>query len=311
MGLLDAIGLTAISAAQPLNVTSMVNGTAQQIHIVTMTDPTQFAITTILTALGSVFILWFFFGSIFSGIKESVIQKVWIKKIIQYTGGRNLMIIKHTRSGGLFGPTSMIDQSTMDSMMKAMNKFGGKPFDLVLYTPGGDAFSGLYISKLLKQYPGQIRTIVPIYSMSAGTILALSGGELYMAPTSCLGPCDIQLGNLFKFGSGRSWEEIVKMKKTKAEDSSIAFAHMAKQYTKTMREHLKMLVAGKIHPSKEKEFLDFMTRGEVEHAYMLNPEKLKEFGLDVKILDSKFHKVLTSLLTKDALEGVHYYAKDE
>jgi ClpP class serine protease len=148
-----------------------------------------------------------------------------------------------------------------------------------------------------------------MYAMSGGTLLALSGTghEIYMAPTACLGPVDPQLGNLFKYGSAESWNKIVKMKGKKAEDSTISFAFIGKQYTKTIYNTITNLLKNdKLSLQQSQKFAKYLTDGKIEHALPLTPSLLKGWGLDVKYLEPRLTGKLIKMLDSDIYEGVHH-----
>jgi len=258
-------------------------------------------ITSLL--ISSLMLFWIFGAMLHTGTK-SLLTKTYFR-ILKRKTGRHFLFIKHT-SQDLFS-ASMIDQTTMTKVAEAMNEFKGKPFDLILHTPGGEVFSSMYISRMLKQYPGQIRTIIPMYSMSGGTLLALSTNELVMASSACLGPVDPQLGTLFKFGSAKSWDRILKFKGKKAEDSSISLAYTGKQYTKSIHDHLMNIVDFGLAPEKKKEFVKFITCGDVEHAFALTPLELTKFGFKIrKLQNKKFVEKMISFISKVGSEGVTY-----
>lgn len=266
----------------------------------TATNWTQFYISLLLS---SVMMLWLFGQMIGEGLQTSSVKGL-LKQIKRRTG-RNIIFIKHT-SQDLFSQ-SMIDDKTLYKLQIAMNKFAGKPFDLLLHTPGGSIFPAMYISRLLKDYPGQIRAIVCSYSMSGGSLLALSADELWMNPGSTIGPIDPQIGSLFKFGSSKAWNHIVRFKGKKAEDSSISMAMTGAQYTKSIYDHLIATVDFGLSNKQKQEFVKFLTDGNVEHAFQLTPERLSAFGLPVKIM--KDHKLIGKLLkviSKLGGEGVTF-----
>jgi len=213
-------------------------------------------------------------------------------------------MIKHTQEA-LFGG-SMIDQKTLIDISKALTKFKGKDFDLILHTPGGAIFPALFISRIFKQYPGKIRTIIPMYAMSGGTLLTLSTDEVFMSPTACLGPVDPQLGSLFKFGSAKSWDRILKFKGKKADDSSISMAFTGKQYTKTINNYLKEITDFGMSDKDKNKFINFLTNGDVEHAFALTPYELKRFNFPVKRIGNKIQEKLIKLVGSASAEGVTY-----
>ena len=140
--------------------------------------------------------------------------------------------------------------------------------------------------------------------MSGGTLLALSTNEIYMNDFSCLGCVDPQLGNLFKFGSARTWKEILKIKGKKADDQSIAFKYMGEQYTKSIRENIEQLLSDKvINPKDSVKIAKLLTSGEVEHAFNFTKDILRSQGMKIyDIPDETNIKILK--LIKYIPEGV-------
>lgn len=280
----------------------MVNGTIPlQVTLQSSTNWMQFLTSTATTLIGAFALLIVLYGSsLVSNLKSGSL------KALARRSKRSVVLIKHTTEG-MFGG-SMIDQNTLRKMSEIMNKLEGKPFDLILHTPGGEIFSSLALSRMIKQYPGEVRAIIPLYSMSGGSLLALSAKELLMTPNASLGPIDPQLGNLFRFGSAKGWEEIVRMKGKKAEDQSISFAMMGKQYTKSIKKHLRATIGFDLSTGQREKMINFLTDGNVEHAYPLTPVDLGSFGLNVKIIqDKKYLEKLVRIISSKGKEGVHYY----
>lgn len=266
----------------------------------TRTNWTQFVLTIAVSALAFFWLLGHYTGDIIG----SGLSKIKIKIFKKRLGIKYLMIIKHTKSG-LFD-MSMINQRTMRDIQEALIKFKGNDFDLVLYTGGGEIFSSEFISRLFRNYQGKIRTFVPVYSMSGGTYLALSTDEIYMNDYACLGVLDPQMGNLFSYGSAKGWKEVLRLKKGKANDQSIIMNLMGKQYTKTMKENISELLLDKIPSQKKREeFVDYLTSGEIQHAFPLTKDRLLSFGLKVGDIDEKTNVKLLKLI-KNIKEGVSY-----
>ena len=129
-----------------------------------------------------------------------------------------------------------------------------------------------------------------------------------MTKNASLGPIDVQISSLLRHGSARSWAEVIKRKGSKAEDQSINFAMMGRQYTKTMRAHLNNILDFGMSAKQKSRFADFLTDGRVEHAYALTPVDLAGFGMRVDVIeDKKTLKVLNKLITSNRGEGVTFY----
>jgi len=286
-------------------MTMLVLNQSQAIPItVTMTAATnwtQYIATAVIGLLSSMLI----FIVLYAPVIASKIGSRTLRKISKLTK-RNVVMIKHTEQA-LFSQ-SMINDQTLRDLTAVLNKMNGEPFDLILHTPGGEVFSSLSISRMLKQYPGKIRAVVPLYSMSGGSLLALSCNEIAMTKNACLGPIDPQLGNLFKYGSAKSWDHIVKYKGKKAEDQSISFAMTGMQYTKSIRNHLNKVMDFGMSTKQRTRFADFLTDGSIEHAFPLTPGDLGKFGVKVDVIENtKMLKILSKLVTSNRGEGVTYY----
>ncbi len=64
---------------------------------------------------------------------------------------------------------------------------------VILHTHGGVVEEVRNIVQILRNHYGNVHFLVPVCAMSAGTVLALSGDEIYMDYFSRLGPIDPQL----------------------------------------------------------------------------------------------------------------------
>ncbi len=292
---LDDIGSSNLALFQLINESGGI-----PISIRTETNWTQFVISLLF---GSLFILWIFGDYLRMTVKNYIMKSYFF--VLKKKTGRNILFIKHTERGLFSG--SMIDQQTLNRIQKALIKFKGKPFDLILHTPGGEIFAALFISRLFKEYPGQIRSVIPMYAMSGGTLLALSTQEIHMAQTACLGPVDPQLGNLFRYGSAKSYNRILKVKGNKAEDQTISFAMMGSQYTRTIRNHLMDIIEFPMSKSEKKKFVSFLTSGDTEHAFALTPKEMQKFGVPVKIIkDDILITKMMKYIISSGNEGVTY-----
>lgn len=272
------------------------------LQITTATSQGQFIIGVIISLCA----FFFMFIFIFEKFKPQIITafaKHKLRKMAKISG-RSIIFIKHT-SRELFD-MSMIDEKTVAKISEAMIKFNGKPFDIFIHSPGGEIFSSIFISRLLKEYPGEIRGIIPVHAMSGGTLLALSCDKIYMNDVSCLGPVDPQLGSLFKFGSSKAWDEVLRIKGKRASDESITFSMMGKQYTKSIRNVISGIIDNKVSKDKKKSFLDLITSGEIEHGFNLTQAQLIDSGLKISPISSDINKVITKIINSKACEGVNY-----
>jgi ClpP class serine protease len=105
----------------------------------------------------------------------------------------------------------------IEELKAAAPKKGGHPKKLtvLLETTGGYIETVERIVNVFRMHYETVEYIVPNYAYSAGTVLALSGDELYMDYYSILGPIDPQIGaddgdgNLPGMGYLAKYEELV------------------------------------------------------------------------------------------------------
>lgn len=274
-----------------------------QVSLVSEQNWTQFGAEIVVALMASVFVLIYLAGI----LRPYIGQLVCLAKLrqIKHLQGRHVLFIKHTQTD-LFAQ-SMIDTTTMYALEKALKKFNGEPFDLILHTPGGLVFAAQQISRIIRQYPGTVRAYVPIYAMSGGTLLSLSCDEIHMSETACLGPVDPQLGSLFSMGSANSYAEVLRRKGRRASDSTIQMAYMGKQYTKTIRMMLSDLLRPKILDDERLQAaVTFLTSGAVEHGYPISRQELDGLGIATGPIDPRARDLMVKIITSEVIEGVHY-----
>lgn len=295
-----------MEASEITEIISAINqsgGIPVQMHMVSEQNWEQFGLMLFIAALGSIIMVYYVYlaAKPFIGAVLSWIKLYRIKSLM----GRNILLVKHTEQG-LFS-SSMIDPETMYKVEKALKKFDGKPFDLILHTPGGYVFHSQLLSTILKKYPGQIRALVPFYAMSGGTFLALSCDEIHMGDTACLGPVDPQLGTIFTSGSAKSYKEVVRRKGRRASDASIQMAYIGQQYSRTMERMFGELLRDKIaDEQKLSEAVQFFTAGDVEHAYPITRQELETLGVMTKPLDLQVRKYMVDIVNSKIIEGVYH-----
>jgi ClpP class serine protease len=74
-----------------------------------------------------------------------------------------------------------------------LSNIDGDEVDVILETPGGYAEVVEDLVNMLRNKFSRVGMIIPGYAKSAGTIMAMSGDEILMEPSSALGPIDAQM----------------------------------------------------------------------------------------------------------------------
>ena len=65
--------------------------------------------------------------------------------------------------------------------------------NLILHSNGGDPYAAASIAKILRKHCFQLNIIVLSHAMSAASLLALSGNQIFLAEGAFLGPLDMQI----------------------------------------------------------------------------------------------------------------------
>jgi ATP-dependent protease ClpP protease subunit len=88
--------------------------------------------------------------------------------------------------------TLSVNSADMAGFMEACSSAKERDLDLFLHSPGGDPDATEQILGYLRTQFDHIRAIVPVYAMSAATMIALGADEIVMGAHSQLGPIDPQ-----------------------------------------------------------------------------------------------------------------------
>jgi ATP-dependent protease ClpP protease subunit len=89
--------------------------------------------------------------------------------------------------------TLQVNSADIAGFMEACSDAPESTLDLFLHSPGGDPDAAEQICGYLRTQFEHIRAVVPVYAMSAATMMALSADEVLMGAHSQLGPIDPQM----------------------------------------------------------------------------------------------------------------------
>jgi|SRR5579859_8049536 len=148
-----------------------------------------------------------------SGMLDTVRRK-YLQELRDHTG-RNVIAYY---SGFLSKPDvaqSEINDEDKNGFMMTVHTIGAvdrrRGLDLILHTPGGSiAATESIVDYLHKMFKDDIHVIVPQIAMSAGTMIACSCKEIWMARHSNLGPIDPHLRGYPAFGVREEFKRAIK-----------------------------------------------------------------------------------------------------
>ncbi len=122
---------------------------------------------------------------------------------------RNVIVYYSDWLNSIKGPNIDINDSDLVGFMNCCHGLDKtKGLDLILHTPGGNPLATEGIVKYLhKIFGDDIEIFVPHMAMSAGTMLACSGKQIWMGKQSFLGPVDPQFGGVPAYNIKKEFED--------------------------------------------------------------------------------------------------------
>ena len=115
-----------------------------------------------------------------------------IKKYSDQTG-RNIFIYAADFNKGRRGIDVSLMQDDFYTIQDILRESDKEQIDFYIETPGGSGEAAEEIARFLHKKFKEVNFIIAGEAKSAGTILALSGDNLYMCETGSLGPIDAQI----------------------------------------------------------------------------------------------------------------------
>lgn len=135
------------------------------------------------------------------GAALDLVRRDYLRRLHAHTGRNVIAYYSGFLSKPGIGHLEINDEDKNGFMMAVHRLDRSKGLDLVLHTPGGSIASTQSIVHYLQQmFDGNIRAIVPQIAMSAGTMIACSCREIWMAKHSNLGPIDPHLNSVPAYG---------------------------------------------------------------------------------------------------------------
>lgn len=267
-----------------------------------------------LTSL--LFILFFLYAVVYpqSQLKRIRLRRMAKLKAMEKSHVCKVLTMIHRREAvSLFGLPAYqyIDEEDAEQILRWIRQYRDYPLELILHTPGGQLHSSIQIARALRRHPKNTKVIIPHYSMSGGTIIALAANEIVMDKDAVIGPIDPQIGDFLR-GTypANSWIYAAETKKEKADDTTLVMSDISRKALKLTRDVAKELLEGKIQPGPEGEsrledVVEKLVSGEMIHSTPLSAGDAKEIGLSVSTdFPDDVHEFMK--LFKPVKKGVEY-----
>jgi len=133
--------------------------------------------------------------------------------------GRYLFIYASDINKGSRGINVSMVQDDFYNIQDILRETKHKKIDFYIETPGGSGEAAEEIAKFLRKTFDEVNFVIAGEAKSAGTILTLSGDNIYMTDTGSLGPIDAQVKIGRSVVSAHDYKEWVDLKRAEAAKS--------------------------------------------------------------------------------------------
>lgn len=209
----------------------------------------------------------------------------WIRSMERKWGTKVMAMIHRKEAISVFGVPvyQYIDIEDAEEILRGIREAGDRPIDLILHTPGGQMNASIQIARALGGHKGRTRVMVPYYSMSGGTIIALAADEIIMDKDASLGPIDPLVGDMLRgVFPAPSWLHVVEKKGAEADDSTLVIGDLSQKALKLMQDVTGELLSGKItDKDKLNSLVEKLVGGELIHSQPISAAYAVELGLPV------------------------------
>lgn len=149
---------------------------------------------------------------------KTELQKL-IKDYNRYTGRYLFVYSSDINKGRTRGIDVSLIQDDFYNVQDILRESNEEKIDFYIETPGGSGEAAEEIAKFLRKKFNEVNFIIAGEAKSAGTILALSGDNIYMTDTGSLGPIDAQVRLGRSTISAHDYKEWVDSKREEAEEN--------------------------------------------------------------------------------------------
>ncbi len=149
---------------------------------------------------------------------QAELQKL-IKAYNKYTGRYLFVYCSDINKGRTRGVDVSLIQDDFYNIQDILRESTEKKIDFYIETPGGSGEAAEEIAKFLRKKFEEVNFIIAGEAKSAGTILSLSGDNIYMTDTGSLGPIDAQVRMGRSTISAHDYKEWVDLKRKEAAEN--------------------------------------------------------------------------------------------
>jgi hypothetical protein len=192
----------------------------------------------------------------------------------------------------------MVADQTIAETLKAIRTTPpDTDLDIILHTPGGDALGADQIARALKAHKGRKVFFVPYEAFSAGTILALTGDEIYLSDMAMLGPIDTQFN---RTPIARLAYPLQHKPARRISDEVLQTALYARDRIKEDHRKAMGLMKGNYSRGRASRIAHTLNDGHLSHSFPIMYEEARKIGLNVRFgVPDEVFTIVDSFLTDD------------
>lgn len=150
----------------------------------------------------------------FTGLQQELERLV--KAYNSYTGRYLLIYASDFNKAKQGVPDISMDQDDFYNIQDILRESAETKIDVYLETPGGSGEAAEEIARFLHKKFEEVNFVIASEAKSAGTILVLSGDNIYMTETGSLGPIDAQTRVGRSVQSAYDYKEWIEQKRAEA-----------------------------------------------------------------------------------------------
>ena len=150
----------------------------------------------------------------FTGLQQELERLV--KEYNSYTGRYLLIYASDFNKAKQGVPDISMDQDDFYNIQDILRESTESRIDVYIETPGGSGEAAEEIARFLHKKFEEVNFVIASESKSAGTILVLSGDNIYMTETGSLGPIDAQTRIGRSIQSAYDYKEWIEQKREEA-----------------------------------------------------------------------------------------------
>lgn len=177
---------------------------------------------------------------------------------------------------------NLVNLESIDDILSAISNITKPTINIILHTEGGESDAPDTLANILHHCKKKVKIYIPNYAYSSGTMIALSGDEIYMNWYSTCSPIDVQMevSHDNELEESYSTKHIRKLKNCKPKDDRQYLQGCeAEDYHIECEELVRKILS---HNSNVEKIITELVNHSVSHSKSFTRDELEELNLPIK-----------------------------